>query len=187
MQQFFSHIQNYYRLNDKACAALEESFKEITIAKSEYLLKEGQVCKQLYFIITGSVRGYYHLDGKEVTHWFGFENDFITSFHSFITAQPAVENIQLLEGSILLTLSKEKLNHLLSSFTELEKLLRIIYEKYYIRLENRFINASFKTATERYEQLLNESPHIIERAPLGYIASYLGITQETLSRIRSRF
>lgn len=187
MQQFFSYIQNYYRISDEACAALEENFEEIAMAKGEYLLKEGQTCKHLYFIINGAIRGYYPLEGKDVTHWFGFENDFITSFHSFITAQPAVENIQLIEGSILLVLSKEKLTHLLNTFYELEKLLRIIYEKYYIRLENRFINAQFKTATERYEQLLIETPHIIERVPLGYISSYLGITQETLSRIRSRF
>jgi hypothetical protein len=61
-----------------------------------------------------------------------------------------------------------------------------VYEKYYIRLEERFVGAQFKTATERYENLLNQSPHILERVPLGYIASYLGISQETLSRIRGR-
>lgn len=125
------------------------------------------------------------MDGKEVTHWFGFENDFVTSFHSFITGEPAVENIQLMEGSILWSISKDTLTHLLNQFHELERIMRIAYEKYYIRLEERFVNAQFKTAKERYQDLLQQSPHIIERVPLGYIASYLGISAETLSRIRS--
>jgi hypothetical protein len=69
---------------------------------------------------------------------------------------------------------------------EAERLLRIAYEKYYIRLEGRFVNSQFRTAAERYEKLLTETPEIIERVPLGYIASFLGISQETLSRVRSR-
>ena len=75
---------------------------------------------------------------------------------------------------------------LFDTFHETERLVRIVYEKYYIRLEERFVNAQFKTAAERYENLLQESPHILTRVPLGYIAAYLGITQETLSRIRGR-
>ena len=132
------------------------------------------------------MRGYYSLEGKDITHWFGFENDFVTSFHSFITGQPAVETIQLLQGSILWSISRADLNVLLDRFPEIERLVRIIYENYYIRLEERFINSQFKSAAERYQNLLEQAPHIIERVPLGYIASYLGISQETLSRIRGR-
>ncbi len=134
----------------------------------------------------GVVRGYYTLEGKEVTYWFAFEDDFVTSFHSFITKQPSVENIQFLEGSIVWAISKDDLNKLLDQYHEIETLLRIAYEKYYIRLEERFVNAQFKTATERYQELLQQSPHFLNRVPLGYIASYLGISQETLSRIRSK-
>ena len=126
------------------------------------------------------------MDGKEITHWFGFENDFVTSFHSFTTQQPAVENIQLLEGSILWSISKEKLTALFDQYHEVERLVRIAYEKYYIRLEERFINSQFKTAAERYENLLHQTPHILERVSLGHVASYLGISQETLSRTRSK-
>lgn len=97
-----------------------------------------------------------------------------------------MENIQLLEGSILWSISKEKFTRLLNHYPEMERVLRIAYEKYYIRLEERFVNAQFKTATERYHDLLLQTPHLIERVPLGHIASYLGISAETLSRIRSR-
>ena len=142
--------------------------------------------RHLYFLQKGALRGYYNLDGKEITHWFAFEQDFVTSFHSFITRQPAVENIQLLEGSILWSITKEKLTGLLNEYHEIERLVRIAYEKYYIRLEHRFVNAQFKTAADRYQELLVQTPHIIERVPLGAIASYLGISQETLSRIRAK-
>ena len=187
MQQLLSHITNYAPLSTQAQHALQDCFEKITIAKNEFLLTQGQVCRHLYFLEKGALRGFYNLDGKEITHWFGFEKDFVTSFHSFITQEAAVENIQLLEGSILWAISKETLTQLFNQHHEIERLMRIAYEKYYIRLEERFVNAQFKTASERYENLLQQTPHIIERVPLGYIASYLGISQETLSRIRSKF
>jgi CRP-like cAMP-binding protein len=186
MQQLLTLITSYTSLSAAAQAAAIDCFEKITIAKNEFLLTEGKVCKHLYFMEMGAVRGFYTLDGKEITHWFGFENDFITSFHSFITEQPTVENLQLLEGSVLWRISKTDLNQLLHAHHEVEKLVRIIYEKYYIRLEERFVNAQFTTAKERYEKLLHQTPQLLERVPLGYVAAYLGISQETLSRIRSR-
>ena len=166
--------------------AVKDTFKEIVLAKNDFLVSHGKRCRHLYFLQQGALRGYYSLEGKEITHWFGFENDFVTSFHSFITGQPAVENIQLLQGSILWGISRENLDSLLDRFPEIERLVRIVYENYYIRLEERFINSQFKSAAERYQNLLQQAPHIVERVPLGYIASYLGISQETLSRIRRR-
>ena len=186
IEPLINHIKNYHTLSPQALNAVQNSFEEIVLAKNEYLVSDGKTCRHLYFLQQGALRGYYTLEGKEITHWFAFENDFVTSFHSFITRQPAVENIQLLEGSILWSISKEKLNILLNSYGEIERLVRIVYENYYIRLEERFINSQFKSAAERYQNLLEQAPHIIERVPLGYVASYLGISQETLSRIRSR-
>ena len=186
MEQLLNHIKNYYRLSTEAQSALYNCFEQVILPKNEYLLTEGNICRHLFFLQQGALRGFYILEGKEITHWFGFENDFVTSFHSFITQKPAVENIQLLEGSILWAISKETLSGLFNKHHEIERLVRIVYEKYYIRLEERFVNAQFKTATERYENLLLQTPHILERMPLGHIASYLGISQETLSRIRSK-
>ena len=165
---------------------MEDCFEQQVFSKNDYLLTGGKICRHLYFLEKGALRGYYDLDNKEITHWFAFENDFVTSFHSFITQQPSVENIQFLEGSIVWCISKEKLTALFNEYHEIERLVRIAYEKYYIRLEERFVGSQFKTASERYENLLHQSPHMLERVPLGYIASYLGISQETLSRIRGR-
>jgi CRP-like cAMP-binding protein len=160
--------------------------EQIVLSKNEYLVTEGRVCRHIYFLEHGALRGFYNLDGKEITHWFAFEKDFVTSFHSFITQQPAVENIQLMEGSILWAISKDSLTKLLNEYHDIERLVRIAYEKYYIQLEERFVNAQFKSAAERYQNLLSQTPHILERVPLGYVASYLGISQETLSRVRAR-
>lgn len=187
MQELLDHITAYQPLSAAAQEALETCFVKTVLAKNDFLLKEGNRCRHLYFVEQGALRGFYNLDGKEITHWFGFENDFVTSFHSFITGEAAVENIQLLESCTLWAISKEQLTGLLDHHPDIEKLVRVTYEKYYIRLEERYVNAQFKTATERYENLLQETAHILERVPLGYIASYLGISQETLSRIRSKF
>jgi CRP-like cAMP-binding protein len=181
-----SHIKTYHSISAEAQSALEECFEQVILSQGEYLLTEGKICRHLYFLESGAVRGFYNLEGKEITYWFGFENDFVASFHSFTTAQPAVDNIQLLEGSILWSIKKDSLTKLLNQYHDIERLVRIAYEKYYIRLEERFVNSQFKTATERYENLLQENPHILERVPLTHVATYLGISQETLSRIRSR-
>lgn len=186
MEKLLKHIHTLYRLSEESQTALVDCFDSVTLAKNEFLLTEGKICRHLYFLEQGALRGFYTLEGKEITHWFAFENDFVTSFHSFITQQPSVENLQLLEGSVLWSISKDKFTKLLDTHQEIERLLRIAYENYYIRLEERFVNAQFKTAAQRYESLLEESPHIIERVSLGQIASYLGISQETLSRIRSK-
>lgn len=186
MQQLFQHIKNYYPLSDEAQQALFDCFEVITLYKNDFLLREGNVCRKLYFLERGALRGHYNIEGKEITHWFAFEHDFVTSFHSFITGEAAVENIQMVETGTLWAISKNDLTALFNQYHEIERLVRIVYEKYYIRLEERYINAQFKTAKELYENLLQQSPHFLERIPLGYIASYLGISQETLSRIRSR-
>ena len=186
MERLIRYIKTYSPLSNEAEQKLYSCFEKLVLPKNEFLVTEGKVCRNLYFLEQGALRGYYNLDGKEITHWFGFEDDFVTSFHSFITQEPAVENIQLLEGSVLWSISKDTLTGLYNQFHEIERLVRIAYEKYYIRLEERFVNAQFKTATERYENLLSQTPHILERVPLGIIASYLGISPETLSRIRSR-
>ena len=186
MEELARQLKNYYQLSNEAYEALMTCFEEKVFGKNDYLLKEGKICRYLYFLKKGALRGYYNADGKDITHWFAFEENFVTSFHSFITEQPSVENIQFIEGSILYAISKEKLYNLFNQYHEIERLVRIAYEKYYIKLEERYVNAQFKTALELYNNLLRQSPHIVERVPLGYISSYLGITQETLSRIRKQ-
>ena len=184
MEQLLNHLKNYHPLSKEAGNALINCLEEKVFAKNDFLIKQGRVCTHFYFLQHGALRGFYHVNDKEITNWFAFENTFVSSFYSFTTQQPAVESIQFIEGSVLWGISRKRLIGLFDEFHEIERLVRIIYEAYYIRLEERYVNAQFKTAQELYNNLLKESPHILERVPLGYISSYLGITQETLSRIR---
>jgi CRP-like cAMP-binding protein len=186
MNPVIQHLKNYSPLNEAAEIVLASRLEQLDFSKNDYLIKKGRVCRHFYFLEHGALRGFYHLNDKEVTHWFGFENSFISSFHSYITEQPTVENIQFLENSTLWAISKKELTDLFDEYHEIERLVRIIYEQYYIRLEERYVNAQFKTAAELYADLIDRTPHILQRVPLGQISSYLGITQETLSHIRKQ-
>lgn len=179
-------IKSIYKINKVAEDALMSSLKKVEVSKNDFLISEGKVCRNLFFLEQGAVRGFYNIDGKEVTHWFGFENDFVTSFHSFITEESSVEYVQAIEDVTLWYISKKDLTDLFDQYPEIERLVRMAYEKYYIRLEERYVNAQFKTAKQRYDGLIETSPNILQRASLGYIASFLGISQETLSRIRGK-
>ena len=186
MNALFHNIKSLLHLSKAAQEALNQKIQKIEFKKGDFLVKEGALCQHLFFLEQGCLRGYYYLDAKEVTHWFGFENDFVTSFHSFITRKPSIENIQILEDSILWSIGKDSLEQLYTDFPEIERLGRLACEQYYIRLEDRYVSSQFKTAAERYNDLLETKSDLVQRLPLGYIASYLGISQETLSRIRGK-
>lgn len=186
METLFTHIRQYSRLSHQALEALGAALQKVELPKGSFLMEEGKICQHIYFLEKGCLRGFYNLDGKEVTYWFAFENNFVTSFFSFITRKPAVENIQLMEDCVLWAITHENLQQLYDQYPDIERLGRIMNERYYVMLEERFVRNHFKEARERYENLITQSPHILQRVPLGYVASYLGMTQETLSRIRNR-
>lgn len=187
MQAFFDTIQTLKVLSDDAKMALQQIITLRKESKGHYLVREGKPCNDLFFLTKGCLRGCYtNADGKDMTTWFAFENTFVTSFYSFIARKPATENIVLLEDCQLLALPHDGLQSLYDQFHEIERLGRLVNEQYYLRLEERMVNSHFKSASERYEALMNENPQMLLRVPLGCIATYLGITQETLSRIRSK-
>ena len=165
---------------------LAEVLHKKNLSKNTLLSKESTICNHLYFLEKGCIRGYYNLDGKEISYWFAFENNFVTSFYSFISRKPGIENIQVLEDATLWSVSFDDLQKLFNQHHDIERMVRIVNERYYIKLEERLMALQFKGAKERYEQLMSGSPHILQRVSLGHIASYLGISQETLSRIRSQ-
>ncbi len=186
MNPLVKTLHDIHPLSSDARESLEKTLQKVVIEKEEFILREGQVCHRLFFIEAGCFRGYYHKDGKEITHWFGFEKDIVTSFNSFINKTASIEHIQALETSVCWSISYNELYQLYDDFPEVERLGRITCEQYYIKLEDRYVNAQFQTATERYNKMLANTPHILQRIPLGHIASYLGISQETLSRIRAK-
>ena len=154
--------------------------------KGDILISQDSVCNQLFFIRKGFLRGFNYHNGKEITSWFGFENDFATSIYSFVSRKPGYENIQVIENSILYAITYDDLNDIYHKHPEFNYVGRLLTEKYYIDLMERTLCLQFQSAKENYEQLVVNQPYLLQRASLGHIASYLGISQETLSRIRTK-
>jgi CRP-like cAMP-binding protein len=182
---FSSYIGSLIPVSEKLKDRLNRIGTPIAIRKGELLLTPNERSKYLHFIESGLLRGYYEQDGKEITSWFASEGEFATCFYSFITKEASNEYIQAIEPAQLIRIADEDLQKLYSDFPETERIGRLLTEQYYIKLEGRLLSIQFKTAKERYDNLLTTNPGLLRRAPLGQIASWLGITQETLSRIRS--
>ncbi|MGB3588179.1 MAG: cyclic nucleotide-binding domain-containing protein [Tunicatimonas sp.] len=157
-----------------------------SLKKKEVLLQEGAVCHDAFFIYQGCLRYYFNVEGEDKTGQFFFEGAWYTDFESYITGQPSSENIQALETSELLLLSRKSLLQLFSEIPKLERFGRLIAENAFLGVKarnNSFLN---QTPEERYQALLKERPKVVHRIPQHYIASYLGIKPESLSRIRKR-
>jgi CRP-like cAMP-binding protein len=180
-----NYLSNIIAISKELEAELNSISREIHIPKNTILVNERERCRNLYFIKKGLARGYYYEENKEITHWFAQENEFATSFYSFITVEPSPETIETLEDCELIQISHADLQDLYKKFPETERIGRIITEKYYIKLEERFLNQRIRSAKDKYLQLLEKNPKLLNRAALGQIASYLGIAQETLSRARA--
>jgi CRP-like cAMP-binding protein len=166
-------------------AEINSVSKELSVGKNKTLVNQKERCRNLYFIKKGLIRGFYFENGKEITNWFAREQEFATSFYSFITNEQAPETLEALEDCELIQISHYDLQNLYKKFPETERIGRIITENYYLKLEERFLNIQFRTAKERYQNLLTKNPALLQRASLGQIATYLGMSQETLSRTRA--
>ena len=162
-----------------------ENLKEIEIPKKEFILKEGRICYNIYFVKKGLLRCYYFKDDKEICAWFMKETDIIFSVESFLNQVPSRENIQAIEDCTLYFIEYEELQYLYHHCPEFNFVGRVLTEKYYQLSEQRLYSLRMQKALERYNFILNHFPQIILRVPSKYIASYLGITEETLSRIRA--
>ena len=159
---------------------VEENFKRKSI-----LLKAGQVAQRIYFIRKGFVRAFYYRESKQLTSWFMGEGEIIVSVFSFFSRKPSFESIEVLEDSVVQSINWDQLQSLYREYPEFNLTGRLITEQYYIRSEERTINLQTLSAKKRYEKLLLDYPGILQRASLGQIASFLSISQETLSRIRA--
>ena len=158
----------------------------IKVVKGDVLISHDKICDHLFFIKKGFLRGFHYQNGKEITSWFGFENDFATSTYSFVSRKPGFENIEVIENSILYVITYHDLNIIYQMHPEFNYVGRLLTEKYYVDLMERTLCLQFQTAKQSYEQLVATHPHILKRASLGHISTYLGISQETLSRIRAK-
>lgn len=149
-------------------------------------MRADKVETSIFFIKKGIVRAYAIPDDNEITFWFGEEGQPILSMKSYVENQKGYENIELLEDCELYELKVEDLNNLYNQDIHIANWGRRLAEKELLKLESRIISSELRSATDRYDELITNSPSLIQRVPLKHIASYLGITPVSLSRIRKQ-
>ena len=179
-------FNNIILLENEVIEKIEEILEYKVLRKKELLLREGLICNHIYFIEKGLVRSYYTEDDNEVTTWFMKENDLIISVKSFFQQTPSTENLEALEDCELYYIRYQNLSALYIRYHSFDIIGRTLTQHYYILSEERLLNLRKKEAITRYKYLVKYHPQIIIRSPLKYIASYLGITMETLSRLRAK-
>ena len=157
------------------------------IRKRQYLLQDGDVCKSVAFVEKGALR-LYHIseDGTEHIVQFALEGQFITDLYSFLTTEPSTYNIEAIEDSELVLITKSASDELRKLSSKYQEYIFQITSEAYIQLEKRLTSISSLTLEERYKDLTTNYPDIIQRLPQHMIASYMGLTPETLSRVRKR-
>ncbi|AZA99505.1 Crp/Fnr family transcriptional regulator [Chryseobacterium joostei] len=155
------------------------------VNKNDYFIHEGERCREVAFIKSGIFRSFYLSDdGKDMTYCFRFPNTLMAAYSSFISGSLSKENMQAINDAELLVLKKESMDAIIQDNLNWTKFLKIIAEQEYLELENRFFQLQRDSASQRYAALLENYPDYIQKIPLQYLASYLGITQRHLSRIR---
>lgn len=185
MEKLLGSLGKYMELSPSLQKAISERLSFQKVKRRKALAESGKVCENLFYVQSGLIRGYYYHKRKDITNWFSVENEFATSMYSFVSGKPNMENIETLEDSELLIMTRKDQLWLYDHFPEMNLLGRLLMEKYYLELGERAVSLQFQTAKERYAAFLQKRPDLFERVKLGQIASYLGITIETLSRIRS--
>lgn len=182
-----SHIAGKIQLTDAELQTILSYFKPMRLEKNQILLNNGESSKHTYFVAKGCLRIYFmDENGAEATRFFAFENQFATALVSFITKEPSDELIQALEPTEILAISHEHFYQLLDLIPAWEKFYRIYLETAYVTNTKRLMSFLTQDALEKYRQLLAENPLVVQRLSNKMVASYLNISQETLSRLKSK-
>jgi CRP-like cAMP-binding protein len=184
MNELFKYFQKFLHLSEESKNALEKSCSLLTLKKGENLQNFGQTCKTIYFLKTGVARIYYYKDGIDITESFAFDGEIIARVESLFTGNPSQKAIQILEDSEIIAINATQLFGLYDEFPQIERLFRLIFEAGYVETVRRIESIQFHTAEERYQALMKK-PNLLQKIPLKHIASFLGITQVSLSRIRA--
>ena len=183
---FISFLEQFGALPEDVSTAIERVMQSMEFPKKHILLKKGKVCNYLYFIQKGLARNYFEEENKELTNDIVLEGEILVSFSSFISRKPSIETIELLEDSVLLAIHYDDLQNLYQQFPMMERFGRMIAEHHYNSLAMKSYRLKFSNSSERYQYLFENKIEIVKRVPIGIIASYLGMSIETLSRIRSK-
>jgi CRP-like cAMP-binding protein len=169
---------------------IEDYFKQhaypSSFAKGDLLLSAGNLCEHIYFIRKGAVRGFVKEGDRDITTWITAENEMVSSIYGLYRKQRPIENIQAIEDCEVFTMAISDLEKLYVQFPEFNVVARKLLERYYVDAEERAFIARLTNAENKYSLFIKRYEHLSNRIPLKYIASFLGMTLETLSRVRKR-
>ena len=179
-------ISRTYPLPPASMERLKPHMEEIELPKGHRVLHMGKVEKDVYFIKRGIARAYTSADGEDTTFWIGEEGDTLVSMNGYVNNRPGYETVELMEPSVLYVLKHSDLQRLFLDDIHIANWGRCYAETELIATERRLISFLLTDASERYSRLMADNPEYLQRLPLGSIASYLGITQVSLSRIRAK-
>jgi len=186
MNALESHIHHVFSISPEDCGKVSALFKPETLKKGDYFLHAGKIAGKMSFILDGLLRVFVPGADREVTQWIGTPGYFMTDIASFLFRGPARFNMQALTDMHLFTISHEQylqMGMLIPKWNELEKLF---ISKCFITLESRVLDLISLTAEERYQKLFDHNRELFNQVPLQYLASMLGMTPETFSRIRRK-
>lgn len=186
----YDKLKKYCRqtvpLTDKELELIDTCFERRTLKKKKYLLQDGKVCNFIAFIADGSIRHFHIKDGVEKTCDISFENSWVTDFQSFTYGTACIMNLQAMEETTVFIIQKERLLNLYKVCNKYETFGRLMAEQVAQRATEIAMSLSADKPEERFQNLLQKQPAIFQRIPQKYIANLLGVSPESLSRIRSR-
>lgn len=186
MKSVIDSLLQTIECNEAESMAFQNILRLKTIKKSEPLLLEGEVCNYGVFISQGCLRYYYMADGVESTGSFFFENDWYSDFQGFLYGKPSLQNIEALEDSVLYLAYKSDFDKLVAQYPIFNDFLKQMMERCINGLTRKSMSMTLLSPEDRYLRVIKHYPKVIERVSLKYIASYLGVKPESLSRIRTR-
>ncbi|TKG97241.1 Crp/Fnr family transcriptional regulator [Puteibacter caeruleilacunae] len=180
-------IRSYYPVSDESINKLAGHLTENYFPKHHLLTRAGVKDNYVYFIERGCARTYLLINGKELTNWFSVEGDITFSSDSLYHRVPGYDYVEVLEDACIYTIPIETLNELYRTDIDIANWSRVIHQEVLLRMQNLRIDRLTLSSKERYVKLLKENPNLFNRVNLGYIASFLGMTQQHLSSIRAQW
>lgn len=172
---------------EESSSSYDDYFVYKHVKKGEFLLKQGTICNYYWYVKEGLFRNFYNKDSVEIVTFFGYPGIILTSNQSFVLREPCKDNIQAITDASVYVINREAYSKLYKQSKEIQEIERLLNELYIMWLEERLYLLQFCTAQERYNNLMQNEPFLINQIPVTHLASYLGISLETLSRIRSKY
>lgn len=179
-------ILEIYQIPEASWALLQQNIRSISFNKGHILLSSTTCLDSIFIIKKGLVRSFIKDKFRDITLWFGLETDFIVPMHGLSSQNSVVETIEVLEHSEFFAIKIDQLLALASKDIHISNWCRMLVEKQLLKFEKRLVHTELKSANEKYSMLIRNMPDVLQRVKLSHIASYLGITQVSLSRIRSK-